>query len=215
MRNRRAVFALGLLCCALSEQVQADFTIRFDELALQPVDGLSFMGVAFGFSGGVGSFSAAQFGSTRLTSIGKSNLLQGPALEGSTSGALRFDFAAPVATLQFDVGLGTTASLRPGFNVALFDNSSNVLDTFAVTTLPADQNPFAFSEARFAYTATGSAIGRAVVTFDTRSAEAFALDNLIGVAVAAIPEPNTIALLGIGALTLIGVAHKRRMARTG
>src|SRR5271157_5572214 len=119
------------------------FAIHFDELPPQSVNGLSLMGVTFEFTGGV-----AIFGGT-TTSFGHSNLLQFPVLEGPTSGTLTLDFASPVTALQFDVGLTTTDRLTPGFTVELFNTTSTSLGVNSVNTAPADNSPFAFSEARF------------------------------------------------------------------
>ena len=181
-----------------------DFAIHFDELPPQPVNGLSFMGVTFNFTGG-----AATFGGT-TTSFGHSNLLQFPVLEGPTAGTLTLDFASPAAALQFDVGLTTTERLTPGFTVELFDIASTSLGVTSVNTSPADSSPFAFSEARFSRT-TGPLVSQAVIKFPS-SGLTFALDNLIGVTV---PEPSTLVLAGIGGLTLLGYAWCRRQLATG
>src|SRR5262249_3375462 len=72
--------------------------LTFDELPFQPVDGLSYKGVTFGFTvNGQPSTDANyhSFGPGKLTYV------QDPSLEGNTLGTLTLTFAKPTTVLQF------------------------------------------------------------------------------------------------------------------
>lgn len=147
----------------------AAVTLRFNELPFQPVNGLTYLGVTFGFTiSGVPSHDANynSFGPGTITFV------QDPSLEGNTAGVLRLDFAGNTSVLGFGVALATTATLTPGFTVQLFDASLNSLGTFPVNTSVL----ISFTEGHFLYNGA-TPVRRAVITFSALATR-FALDNL-------------------------------------
>ena len=172
-------------------------TLTFDELPPQPVDDLTFQGVAFDFKvAGVDSTDATYntFGPGSITYV------QDPSLEGTSSGVLTLDFATPTAVLEFGVALDTIDTLIPGFTVDLFDATLAPIGSFPVTTQVLVLA--GFTEGQFVYPG-GSDVGRAVVSFDA-AATRFAFDNLTFV-----PEPSSALLLaaGLAGLAVRGRAH--------
>jgi hypothetical protein len=175
-------------------------TLTFDELPNQPVDGLSFMGVTFGFTvGGVPSTDAYY----NAYGPGTTMYLDDPSLEGDVTGILTLDFIPlPIDQLQFGVALETTAALTPGFTVELFDPS---LVSLGVT--PVNTSPLVFwSEALFTY--SGTPVARSVINFNELGEQnRFAVDNLT---FQPIPTPGAILLGGIGT-GLVSWLRRRRM----
>ncbi|MCZ6794801.1 MAG: IPT/TIG domain-containing protein, partial [Planctomycetota bacterium] len=169
----RVSAALGLGCLLLSAVGPRigwaqPTTLTFDELATQPVDGLSFMGVTFRFEiGGVASDDARYRGS----GPGTTKFLADPTLEGSASGILTLEFDVPTPILEFGVGLSTTVAVDPGITVELFDSggSFTVLDV----ELPSTGG---FAQTRFSH--AGTPVRRAVIDFNETAAARFAIDNL-------------------------------------
>jgi hypothetical protein len=147
-------------------------TLTMDELPFQPVDGLSFSGVTFGFQiGGAPSTDANYnaFGPGTITFV------QDPSLEGNSNGVLTLSLDQPTTVLEFGIARSCICTLSPGVSVELFtpgavDRSGGVL---TMTTSPI----VSFSEAHFSY--SGPAVQRAVITFPSPGlASRFALDNL-------------------------------------
>jgi hypothetical protein len=147
-------------------------TLTMDELPFQPVDGLSFNGVTFGFEiGGAPSNDANYnaFGPGTITFV------QDPSIEGDSNGALTLSFDQPTTVLEFGIARSCICTLTPGVSVELFKpgapNRSRGVMT--MTTSPV----VSFSEARFSY--TGPAVQTAVITFPSPGlASRFAFDNL-------------------------------------
>lgn len=172
--------------------------ITFSELPPQPVNGLTFQGITFGFTVGGNPSTDATFGGSGPGTI---TFVQDPSLEGNSAGVLTIDFTGgPTSTLSFGVAVSTTDPLSPGFTVSLFDPTANLLGTFPVNTSPL----VFFSEAEFSL--SGPQIGRAVVTF-SGSGPRFALDNIT---YESIPEPGTLGLMTLSALALGAVLWRRR-----
>jgi len=145
-------------------------TLTMDELSFQPVDGLKFEGVTFGFTVAGSASTDAHYDAANG---GQQTATQDPVLEGNAGGVLTLDFDVATATLGFGVSLSVAGALTPGFSVELFDDTLTSLGTTGVNTsvLPGDT----FSEGRFNY--GGTPVRRAVVTF-SGSAPRFALDDL-------------------------------------
>ncbi|HXG64727.1 MAG TPA: DUF11 domain-containing protein [Blastocatellia bacterium] len=154
----------------------AETTLTFDELPIQPVNGLSFMGVTFGFT-----VNGAPSDDARYNAGGpvQTRYVQDPSLEGDANGILTLTFEAPVSPLRFGVALNSGLTLSPGCTVQLFNASSQLIGTFPVNTAPTSEETF-FTEAQFNY--SGAPASRAVISFSTtREAPVsprFAIDNL-------------------------------------
>ena len=110
-------------------------TLTFDELPTQPVNGLRFMGVAFGYQlNGVDSNEA------RYNRIGpgpgSTTFTNGPVLEAFAPGVLTLTFDAPTPFLQFGVAFFSTSNLIPGFTVELFDSALQSIGIIAINASP-------------------------------------------------------------------------------
>ena len=198
MKNLQLTLAMVLGVFITAAHPAGAVTLTFDELPLQPVDGLTFMGVTFDFK--IGGFDSldANYGSGGPGSI---VFLQDPSLEGNAAGVLTLDFAQPVWFLQFGVALSTFASVSPGFAVELFDASLISLGAFPVDTAPL----LTFAEGPFTY--FGAPVSRATIGFHQAAADRFALDNLT---YEPVPEPATLLMLGSG---LLGIVMRRGRPR--
>ncbi len=180
--------------------------LTFDELPTQPVDGLTFAGVTFGFTENGIASNDAQYDTAGPN---PAMFLSTPVLAGPLSPSLvvqlLMTFESPVATLDFGLALDTVDSESPGAILTVFDSLGNVLNTYDINTGVLVSG--GFSEALFSYgdpsipgSLTGPAIGKAALTFpSTVPADLFAVDNLT---FAGVPEPGswTVVLLGIGGI---------------
>jgi hypothetical protein len=145
-------------------------TLTFDEIPFQPVDGLSFNGVHFGFQIGGASSTDANYNSA---GPGQITYVNDPSLEGDAAGTLTLTFDQPTTVVEFGVALSTLQSLPAGVTVDLHRPGRGLLrQTISLSTSP---NP-SFTEGLFSY--TGPAVKTVVITFDSASASRFALDNL-------------------------------------
>ena len=186
-----------LLVLMSTGAANAAFTLTFDELPTQPVNGLSYSGVTFGFKvGGSPSTDAVYNG------IGPGTLtyLQDPSLEGTTAGILTLDFATPTDTLEFGVALNSYNAVPAAYSVKLYDSSYTLIDTFIGGTSPL----VLWSEGQFTY--SGTLVRRAVIGFNDQVANRFALDNLT---INTIPAPGAV-LLGSFGLGLVNWLRRRR-----
>jgi hypothetical protein len=175
----------------------AAFTLTFDELPTQPVDGLTYSGITFGFRvGGSPSTDAVYNG------IGPGTLtyLQDPTLEGTTAGILTLDFSTPTDMLEFGVALNSYDAVTPAYVVKLYDPSYALIGTFTGDTSPL----VLWSEGLFTY--SGTMVRRVVIGFNEQVASRFALDNLT---INPIPAPGAVLLSGIG-LGLVNWLRRRR-----
>lgn len=171
-------------------------TLDFTELPTQPVDGLSYMGVTFGFEVGGSPSTDALY---NFFGLGTITFVQDPSLEGDAAGILTLDFAQPTIQLDFGVALSTFDPLTPGFTVELFNAGLSSLGVTPVNTSPL----VSFTEGPFIY--SGAPIGRAVIDFED-SAGRFALDNLT---FNPIPAPGALLLGSIG-VGLVSWLRRRR-----
>jgi hypothetical protein len=152
-------------------------TLTFDELPTQPVNGLSFRGITFGFEvAGTGSTDARYNGGGPSAAT----VAEVPCLEGNAAGELTLRFDKPTNILRFGVVLSREGTFTPGFSVELFSPGGRSRGITDVTTTPTPVSRFGWSEGTFDY--QGAAVGTAVITFnlsfDPESGSRFALDNL-------------------------------------
>lgn len=176
-------------------------TLTFDELPFQPVDGLSFSGVTFGFTVGGASSPDASYNSG---GPGLLTFVQDPSLEGTTGGILTLDFEVPTCDLSFGLALNTFGPVTPGAVVDLYDGGGILLGSEAVDL----DSIVLVSEGLFTWTGNAP-VARAVIGFDFNAADRFALDNLSYNNVICIPEGGTV-LGGIGLAALAGAGWRRR-----
>lgn len=193
---------LIMICVVVSLMLagvsNASVTLDFTELPYQPVDGLSYMGVTFGFRVGVSPSTDANY-----NSIGPESgvFVQEPSLEGNAEGILTLVFANPADQLQFGVALSTFNDVTLGFAVRLYDTSYQVIDHYFEST----SSLVTYSEGQFKY--SGTPIRKAAIGFNDKFASRFALDNLTFNPV--IPAPGAILLGSIG-IGLVGWLRRRR-----
>jgi hypothetical protein len=146
-------------------------TLRFNELPQQPVNGLTFRGVRFGFTINGNSSLDARY---NANGPGQGTFVQDPSLEGNAFGQLVLDFPTLTPTLSFGIARSVLAPLTPGATVALFGPGGVLIGTFPVNLAPAP----GFAEGEFTYGGP-TLVSRAVITFDTpAAAPRFAIDNL-------------------------------------
>jgi hypothetical protein len=198
-------------------------TLSFDELATQPVQGLSTNGVSFGFTVGTQTSQDAVYNRPGPTSSG---VVSGAALEGDARGVLTLNFSSPTPVLNFGVALTAPTSLTPGLTVRLLGPGAQAISTQSLNTISAGS----LSEGSFNF--SGALLSSAVIDFNDgllTSPFRFAIDNLTiqpgtslpgsgpsagpviggGAGTAsAVPAPPAIALAGIG-LIAMGVARRR------
>jgi len=189
-----------LLVLMSTGAANAAFTLTFNELPTQPVNGLSYMGIMFGFKVGGNSSTDANY-----NAIGPGTLtyLQDPTLEGTTAGILTLDFATPTDQLQFGAALNSYYAATPGYVVRLYDPSYLLIGVYSGNTSPL----VLWSEGQFTY--SGTPVSRAAIGFNDRVASRFALDNLTINPVSAVPAPGAILLSSIG-LGLVNWLRRRR-----
>lgn len=186
---------VGLICTGAAD---AAVTLTFDELPTQPVNGLTYQGVTFGFTiGGNPSTDAVYAG------IGPGSIayLQDTTLEGNAAGVLTLDFAQPTDLLVFGVALNSFEAVTAAYSVTLFDASLSALGTFSQNTYPV----VLWSEDLFSY--SGTPISRAVMAFNGQFAGRFAVDNL---SLNTIPAPGAVLLGSIG-VGFVSWLRRRRM----
>ena len=176
----------------------AAVTLNFGELPTQPVNGLTYSGVTFGFTVGGNPSADAVYNGIGPGSIA---YLQDPTLEGNAAGILTLDFVQPTTLLQFGVALNSFNPVTAAYSVQLFDASLSPLATLSGSTYPV----VLWSEDLFSY--SGTPIGRAVLAFNAQSATRFAVDNL---SVNTIPAPGAILLGSLG----VGIVNWLRRRRT-
>ena len=186
-----------LLVLMSTGAANAAFTLTFDELPTQPVDGLSYMGITFGFEiAGIPSNDATYNG----IGPGMLTYLQDPTLEGNAAGILSLDFATSTNQLQFGVALNSYDVVTPGYTVTLYDPSDVLIGAYSKNTYPL----VLWSEDQFTY--SGTAVSRATIGFNNRVANRFSVDNLT---VNSVPAPGAILLGSIG-VSLVGWLRRRK-----
>lgn len=191
---------VGLLSAGVAD---AAVTLTFDELPTQPVNGLTYKGVTFGFTIGGNPSTDALYGDVGPGTI---TFLQDTVLEGNSAGILTLDFAQPTDMLQFGIALNSFDPAVPGYSVQLFGESLAWVASLSQNTYPL----IVWSEDLFSY--SGVPITRAVIDFNEQAAGRFALDNLthnpIG-AINPIPAPGAVLLGSIG-VGLVSWLRRRR-----
>jgi hypothetical protein len=215
-----------LLAAALAAAAPAcAVTLTFDELATQPVQGLSTNGVTFGFTVGTQTSQDAVYNRTGPTGA---RVVSGAALEGDARGVLTLNFTSPTPVLNFGVALTAPSSLTPGLTVRLLGPGAQAISIQSLNTTATGS----LSEGTFNF--SGTLLSSAVIDFNEgllTSPFRFAIDNLtiqLGTSLPgtgtgaspeagagsgnAVPAPPVVALAGIG---LFAMGLVRRRSRKG
>jgi len=167
-----------------------------------PVNGLVVGGVTFSYLvASVASPNAIIDGGPGITgNVAPPNIVNNG---GNTNAVLRLNFAAPQDRLGYGFAVLAFTPVTNATTVSLFDASSTLVGSSSANGLldPAFAGGFLGLRSTIPFT-------RADITFSASGA-AFAADNF-RVGAAAVPEPASLALLGIG---LISASVGRRIRR--
>jgi hypothetical protein len=181
-----ALAALAFAGASASRAAYALTTVHFDELAFQPVDGLTFKGVTYKFTDSLGNPSTdANFhGGGPGCGFPNTNptIVCDPSLEGDATGTLTLTFARPTNVLKFGVAVSCFACFfSDGAHIVLYRVGPSPIST-DIATSPPYCCYSGFSENLFSYSVPGvtGAVYKAVITFPEGGVSylRFALDNL-------------------------------------
>jgi hypothetical protein len=123
----------------------------------------------------------------------------------NNSGVLTMTLPSLVDTFGYGYALQGTGTIPNGTTLSLFDGAILVGElSFTATPDPVVPGGFAGSRSTLPF-------NRVEATFNSVSAASFALDNIRrGPAIAAVPEPTTLVLLGTGVLSMMIRVRARR-----
>jgi hypothetical protein len=160
-------------------------------------------GILFQYSLGNGAVSIG-VGPNTTNNINLPSIVSDP---GENSGVLTMTFSSLVDTFGYGYALFPlgTAPIPDGTTLSLFNGAASVGSlSYTATPDPLFRGGFAGVQSTLPF-------NRVEVTFNAVSATAFALDNIRrGPAVAVVPEPTTLVLLGTGVLSTMIRVHARR-----
>jgi len=167
---------------------------------------LDALGITFDFAEGP-SASPATYGETINTASNDLSPLSDPVLGGPADGTLILNFDQPTDFVSFDI----VFAIEPGDSGGLVTIRTSPV---SYTTTGGQGTGGFFSIGSFS-SGTLAPFSQAVITFDDPTAT-FGIDNLSYDAIAATPEPASLALLGatlvLGALLSISVRRFPRRA---
>jgi PEP-CTERM motif len=167
------------------------------------VNGLTIDGILFQYSLGNGAVSI-DVGPNTTNNINLPSMVSDP---GGNAGVLTMTLPSLVDTFGYGYALfplGTDPLLN-GTIISLFTGAT------PVGSLSYTASPDPLFRGGFAGIQSTLAFNRVEATFNSVSATAFALDNIRrGPAVAAVPEPTTLVLLGTGVLSMMIRVRARR-----
>lgn len=205
LKLRWAIVATAaLVLSGSSARADQIVDLTFDEVAETPANGLTVEGITFGVTGpfpGDAFYNDSLFVATPADARN----LSGSVLSGDSQNALTLTFFAGVFDIRFATLLSTTEATPSFFSVELISNALGSLGTINVGTTPLVAG--GFSEGVFQRVG-GPLVNRAVIRFDAAPGR-FAIDNL---RIRAVPEPGSLALLGLGGASLAALRRRRRAA---
>ena len=160
--------ALAIAMIANAQSGGGEVKLTMDEVAFQPIDGLTVKGVTFHDTAGA-NYDAANGGTLMWT--------RDPVIEGPTNDVVTIDFPYAVNGFQFSFALETGGFVKDAVSVDLFGPGGVALGTFTASSDSAPTDFFA--NGIFVSPSNVDVIGRAVVHLNTAAgAPRFALDYL-------------------------------------
>jgi hypothetical protein len=163
-------------------------------------------GIFFQYSLGNGRV-AIGIGPNTTANINPPAIVSNPG--ANNAGVLTMTFPSLIDTFGYGYALQGTGTILNGTTLSLF-NVATPVGSLSFTATPDLVIPGGFAGVQ-----STLAFNRVEVTFNTVSAQAFALDNIRrGPAVAAVPEPMSVVLLGTGLLAMIRARARRKPSET-
>jgi hypothetical protein len=158
--------------------------------------------ILFQYSLGNGTVSIG-VGPNTTNNINQPAIVSNPG--ANNSGVLTMMFPSLVDTFGYGYALLGTGTIPNGTTLSLFDGATSV-GSLSFTATPDLVVPGGFAGIR-----STLPFNRVEATFNSVSAASFALDNIRrGPAIAAVPEPTTLVLLGTGMLSMMMRVRARR-----
>jgi hypothetical protein len=175
----------------------------FTGLALgTEVNGLTVDGILFQYSLGNGRV-AINVGPNTTANINPPAIVSNPG--ANNSGVFTMTLPSLIDTFGYGYALQGTGTILNGTMLSLFDGATPV-GSLSYTATPDLTFPGGFAGIR-----STVPFNRVEATFNSVSAASFALDNVRrGPAVAAVPEPTIVVLLGTGVLSMMIRVRARR-----
>jgi hypothetical protein len=166
------------------------------------VNGRTVDGILFQYNLGNGAV-AIGVGPNTTNNINQPAIVSNPG--ANNSGVLTMTLPSLVDTFGYGYALQGTGTIPNGTTLSLFDGAILVGElSFTATPDPVVPGGFAGSRSTLPF-------NRVEATFNSVSAASFALDNIRrGPAIAAVPEPTTLVLLGTGVLMIRVRARRKR-----
>ena len=192
---------ISLALAVLSSAMAATVTLTMDEVAIQPINGLTVSkgGESFTFSNPLGTLSYNSSGPGALTFV------QDPSIQGTPT-PFGIAFAVPVYSIRFGLAENIFAPVMGIAKVDLFFN--NVLPFATLTINSSLVDPVAEGQFNF----SSGPISNILITPNV-GPPALAFDNLT---VNTTPEPSTFAMCaGAAALAAVRIFRRRRICIVG
>jgi hypothetical protein len=169
------------------------------------VNGLTVDGILFQYSLGNGTL-AIGIGPNTTTNINPPAIVSNPG--ANNGGVLTMTLPSLVDLFGYGYALQGTGTILNGTTLSFFSGATPV-GSMSFTASPDPIFPGGFAGVR-----STLPFNRVEASFNTVSAASFALDNIRrGPAVAAIPEPTTLVLLGTGLLAVVRAGARHTTVR--
>ena len=160
-----AMVALALATVAQAQSGGGEVKLTMDEVAFQPINGLTVKGVTFHDTTGA-TYNTGNGGQLMWTSD--------PVIEGGTDDVITIDFPYAVQEFQFGVAMSTGATVPNAVWVDIYGQGGVFLGTYSASV----QSYGSFSNGLFVSPSNIGTMIRAVVRFNNTPPTRFGLDNL-------------------------------------